>query len=150
MNFIGTLKDLDYVLKKSDIVVLSIALNKQTHNLIGKRELKLKKPYAILVNVARAALTGEDVLYEHPQYNPAFRAGVDAWQVEPFCSDTFKMGHPFCELPNLSGLPLNLAMVSDVIKKAFIEISRFAGQCLANSIDDVEIIDEGRRCIHEM
>jgi len=31
------------------------------------------------------------------------------------------MGHPFCELPNLSGLPLNLAMVSGVIKKAFIE-----------------------------
>ena len=60
------MKDLGYVLKESDIVASTIALSEQTHNLIGKRELKLMKLDAILVNVARAALTDEDALYEHP------------------------------------------------------------------------------------
>ncbi|HPP38550.1 MAG TPA: NAD(P)-dependent oxidoreductase, partial [Thermosynergistes sp.] len=56
VDFIGTLKDLDHVLRESDVVVLSIALNKQTYNLIGKRELERMKRECILVNVARGAL----------------------------------------------------------------------------------------------
>lgn len=66
MDFIGILKDLGYVLKESDIVVSTIALSEQTHNLIGKRELKLMKTEAVSVNVAPDAPTDEDALYEHP------------------------------------------------------------------------------------
>jgi glycerate dehydrogenase len=118
VDFIGTLKDLDYVLKESDIVVLSIALNKQTRNLIGRRELELMKPDAVLVNVARAALIGEAALFEHLVNNPHFKAGIDAWWVEPFGTGTFKMDHPFCELPNFIGSPHNSAMVPGVIERA--------------------------------
>jgi glycerate dehydrogenase len=124
VDFIGTLKDLDYVLKESDIVVLSIALNKQTHNLIGKRKLMLMKPDAILINVARAALIDEDAFFKHLQNNPNFRAGIDAWWVEPFSSGTFKMDHPFCELPNFLGSPHNSSMVSGVIERA-VELASF-------------------------
>lgn len=124
VDFIGTLKDLDYVLKESDIVVLSIALNKQTHNLIGKRKLMLMKPDAILINVSRAALIDEDAFFKHLQNNPNFRAGIDAWWVEPFSSGTFKMDHPFCELPNFLGSPHNSSMVSGVIERA-VELASF-------------------------
>jgi glycerate dehydrogenase len=117
VDFIGTLKDLDYVLKESDIVVLSIALNKQTRNLIGRRELELMKPDAVLVNVARAALIGEAALFEHLVNNPHFKAGIDAWWVEPFGTGTFKMDHPFCGLPNFIGSPHNSAMVPCVIER---------------------------------
>ena len=118
VDFIGTLKDLDYVLKESHIVVLSIALNKQTRNLIGRRELELMKPNAVLVNVARAALIDETALFEHLVNNPHFKAGLDAWWVEPFGVGTFKMGHPFCGLPNFIGSPHNSAMVPGVIERA--------------------------------
>jgi glycerate dehydrogenase len=118
VDFIGTLKDLDYVLKESDIIVLSIALNKRTYNLIGHHELELMKRDAILVNAARAALIDETALFEHLRNNPDFKAGIDAWWVEPFSTDTFKMEHPFCELPNFIGSPHNSAMVPGVIKRA--------------------------------
>jgi glycerate dehydrogenase len=118
VDFIGTLKDLDYVLKESDIVVLSIALNKRTRNLIGRRELELMKPDAVLVNVARAALIDETALFEHLVNTPHFKAGIDAWWVEPFGAGTFKMEHPFCGLPNFIGSPHNSAMVPGVIERA--------------------------------
>lgn len=118
VDFIGTLKDLDFVLKELDIAVLSIALNKRTHNLIGRHELELMKPDAILVNVARAALIDETALFEHLANNPNFKAGIDAWWIEPFSTGTFKMDHPFCELPNFIGSPHNSAMVPGVIRRA--------------------------------
>lgn len=150
VNFIGTLKDLGYVLKESDIVASTIALNKKTHNLVGKRELKLMKTDAVSVNVARAALIDEDALYEHPQYNPAFRACIDAWQVDPFVRTRLRW-------TILSASFLIYRVCRSIwrwfrvsLRRPLSKIRRFAGQCLANSIDDVEIIDEGRRCIHEM
>jgi glycerate dehydrogenase len=118
VDFIGTLKDLDYVLKESDIIVLSIALNNRTCNLIGRRELDLMKTDAILVNVARAALLDEAALYEHLVNNSHFKAGIDAWWVEPFRAGIFKMDHPFCELLNFIGSPHNSAMVPGVIERA--------------------------------
>ena len=121
VDFIGTLKDLDYVLQASDVAVLSIALNKHTRNLIGRRELELMKPDAILVNVARAALIDEAALFEHLANNPGFKAGIDAWWVEPFSTDTFKMDHPFCELPNFIGSPHNSAMVPGVMERGIAE-----------------------------
>jgi glycerate dehydrogenase len=76
------------------------------------------KPDAVLVNVARAALIGEAALFEHLVNNPHFKAGIDAWWVEPFGTGTFKMDHPFCELPNFIGSPHNSAMVPGVIERA--------------------------------
>ncbi|TYB33672.1 MAG: hydroxyacid dehydrogenase [Flexistipes sinusarabici] len=118
VDFIGTLNDLDYVLKESDIVVFSIALNKQTRNLIGRHELELMRQDAILVNVARAALIDEAALFQHLVNNHHFKAGIDAWWVEPFGTGTFDMDHPFCDLPNFIGSPHNSAMVPGVIERA--------------------------------
>jgi len=74
VDFVGNLKGLEYVLRESDVVILSIALNKQTYNLIGKRELGWMKHDAILVSVARGALIDEEALYEHLKSCP------DLWQ----------------------------------------------------------------------
>lgn len=118
VDFIGTLQDLDRVLRACDVMVLSIALNKHTRQLIGRRELQVMKPDAILVNVARAALMDEAALFQHLQDHPQFKAGLDVWWVEPFSTDTFKVAHPFCELPNFIGSPHNSAMVPGVLERA--------------------------------
>lgn len=111
VDFIGTLKDLDYLLRHSDYVVVSIPLTTATEALIGKRELELMKNDAVFINVARGPIIKEKDLYEHLKTHPDFYAAIDAWWIEPFKFGEFKIHYPFFELPNLLGSPHNSALV---------------------------------------
>jgi phosphoglycerate dehydrogenase-like enzyme len=106
-DWIGTLDDLDAMLREADIIVVSIPLTHATRGLIAQRELSVMKPDAILVNVARGAILDEDALYEHLRVTPSFSAGLDAWWQEPLTSGSFATRRPFFELPNLLGSPHN-------------------------------------------
>ena len=127
--FIGTLQDLDIVLKNSDILLISIPLNKETQALIGKRELELMKSDAILINVARGDIIIEKDLYEHMRTHPEFSAGIDAWWIEPFKYGKFEIHYPFFELTNFIGSPHNSSVVPnsliDGAKQAAINVKQF-------------------------
>ncbi len=128
-DFIGTLRDLEHVLRVSDVVVVSLPLTKATKGLIGKNELDWMKPDAIIVNVSRGAILEEKALYAHVRNHPGFQLGIDAWWTEPFRQGKFLMEDPFLELPNVIGSPHNSAMVPgsllDGARQAMGNIKRF-------------------------
>ncbi len=129
LDFVGTLDDLQQVLALSDIVVIALPLTGKTRGLIGKRELGWMKRDAVLINVARGDIIDEGALYEHLAKHPDFKAGIDAWWVEPFRFGEFRTTYPLLALPNVVGSPHNSAMAhgagEEALKKAAENIKRF-------------------------
>ena len=120
VDFIGTLTDLEQVLRVADIALISLPLNNTTHGLIGNRELAWMKEDAILVNVARANIVNEKALFERLKTHPKFSAAVDAWWMEPITNEEFHTNYPFLELPNVLGSPHNSGIVPGSIELGLI------------------------------
>jgi len=118
VEFAGTLKDLNYVLQNSDIVVVSLPLSNKTRGLIGERELGEMKDNAVLINVSRGEIIEEKALFDHLKAHPKFMAGIDAWWIEPFRHGRFEMRYPFPALPNVVCSPHNSGVVEDSLVEA--------------------------------
>jgi glyoxylate reductase len=76
-------RELDDLLTESDFVTLHCALTKETHHLIGKRELDLMKPTAILVNTSRGPVVDEKALVSALKQGKIAGAGLDVYEKEP-------------------------------------------------------------------
>lgn len=129
VDWIGTTADLDGLLAASDILILSLPLTPASAGLIGARELRLMKPDAVLVNLARGEIVDEAALFAHLQASPAFTACIDAWWIEPVRHGRFQMDHPFLGLPNVIASPHNSASVAgwrDVAMRRAVENARRA------------------------
>lgn len=75
------------LLKLSDVVSLHVPLTPQTHHLIGKDQLALMKPTAILVNTARGPVVDEAALYDTLVNRKIWGAAVDAYENETGLQD---------------------------------------------------------------
>jgi len=90
------------VLKSSDVISLHCPLTDETRNLIGREELQLMKPSAILINTARGGLVNGDGLISALRARTIAGAGVDVLSREPpLDGDALLESH----LPNLIVTP---------------------------------------------
>lgn len=89
--------ELDEVMKESDFVSLHARLSEDNQKMIGKRELDLMKPTAVLVNTSRAGLIDQDALATVLKEKTLMGAALDVFTTEPIPSDS-----PFLELDNVT------------------------------------------------
>jgi D-3-phosphoglycerate dehydrogenase len=104
--------DLDYLLRNSDIISLHIPHTKETHRLIGKKEISAMKGQAILINVARGGIVDEDALAEALQTGKIYGAGLDVLEAEPSVK-----ANPLLNCDNVMITP-HMAWKSEVAAKA--------------------------------
>ena len=83
LEFVGKPEDLDSVIATSDFLSLHLHLNEETRHTIDARRLRLMKPTAFLINVARGALVDEDALIEVLAERKIAGAGLDVFGQEP-------------------------------------------------------------------
>jgi len=74
---------MDTLLGESDFLSLHVALNDETHHLIGASELGRMKPNAILINTARGPIVDEAALVEALKTGVIAAAGLDVYEREP-------------------------------------------------------------------
>lgn len=118
VDWIATPDRLPELLRAADILLVSAPLSPETEGTIDRDALALMKEDAILLNLARGELIDETALYDHLRSHPRFKAGIDAWWIEPFRHGRFELHHPFLSLPNVIGSPHNSAAVPGAMDRA--------------------------------
>jgi len=83
----GARADLGELLRASEVVVICAASNPGTRRLLGRDEIALLRPNAVLVNVARAALIDTEALVERLKRGDVF-AALDVFDREPLEKDS--------------------------------------------------------------
>jgi len=75
------------LLAESDVVSIHVPLTAQTRRMMGEKEFRLMKSYAVFINVARGELTDEAALAKAVTQGWIGGAGVDVFSSEPVKPD---------------------------------------------------------------
>lgn len=92
----ATYAPLPELLQSADYVVLITPLTPETYHLIGHEQLRMMKPSAILVNIARGGIVDHDALLQALQEKWIYAAAIDVTEPEPL-----PRTHPLLQLDNL-------------------------------------------------
>lgn len=95
-----TFTDLETLLRESDFVTLHVPLTEETHHLIGRKELEMMKPTAILSNTSRGPIVDQGALYDALKSGQIAAVGLDVTDPEPISPDD-----PLLSLDNCVVLP---------------------------------------------
>ena len=96
----ATLVSKEELLRRADVLSIHLVLSDRTRAMIGRDDLALMKPSAVLVNTSRGPIVDEDALLDALQNGAIAGAGLDVFGTEPLPAD-----HPFRTLPNLLATP---------------------------------------------
>ncbi len=80
--------DYETLLRQSDVVSFHVALTKETHHMLGERELAWMKPGAIVINTARGKVIDEAALARALEADRLRGAAIDAFEEEPVAAES--------------------------------------------------------------
>jgi phosphoglycerate dehydrogenase-like enzyme len=89
-------EQLHEMLRLCDYVVLSVPLTRETEKMIGEAELRVMRPNAYLVNIARGRVVDEQALILALKEGWIAGAGLDVTEEEPLPADS-----PLYSMPNV-------------------------------------------------
>ena len=123
---------LEELCRRADIISVHLPLTPETRGIIGAREIALMKPDAVLINVARGAVTDEKALADAILSGRLGGLGVDVYSAEPFPAD-----HPFTALRGLDNVCLTPHMAWGAYEAR--------ARCLAEVAENIAAFQKGEK-----
>jgi phosphoglycerate dehydrogenase-like enzyme len=132
---------IDDLLPQCDFVLIACPLTAETRGLIDARRLRLMRPQAVLVNVARAAIVDEEALFQALSSRSIAGAVLDVWYAYPTAEEpqAKPSRFPFESLDNVTMTPHASAWTDELIARRWrfiaANLDRFArGEALQNVV----------------
>ena len=136
--------DRDTILRQADIITLHTPLTPQTKNMIGAAELRVMKPTAILINVARGGLVDTQALIKALQDHEIAGAGL-----ETLANEQNLFGHQVSPDQIPEDYKILRAMPNVIITPHVAFLTQTAVQNLVQiSLDDTVKLAQGQRTNH--
>jgi len=135
--------DLDALLQKADVLIISLPLTPATEGLIDARRLALLPDECCIVNVGRGLILDEDALYAELSTG-RLRAGIDVWYSYPKskmdASNTQPSRHDFGALDNVVLSPHRAGSCMDIERLRAEHLARLLeaaarGEAIPNRVD---------------
>lgn len=114
-NGIRPVKDLDEMLRQSDVISLHIPKTEETKNIINREKIAKMKDGAILINAARGGTVDEEALAEALKTGKLYGACLDVFSCEP------PQNSPLCSMENVVLAPHIGAATKEAQKKIGME-----------------------------
>lgn len=106
VGFVAGPDRLEELLRQADYLAITLPLSAETRALLDQRRLRLMKPTAYLINVARAGICEEAALYDALASRRIAGAALDVWYRYPNAAGpTPPASQPFHELNNVLMTP---------------------------------------------
>ena len=122
--------DLDTLCENSDIISIHLALNDRTRGMVGVEQIRRMKKNAIVINVARGAVTDEEALAQAIEEGCIGGLGVDVYSAEPFGGE-----HPFSRILDRDNVCLTPHMAWGSIEAR--------NRCIARVAENIEAFSRG-------
>ncbi|KQV07640.1 phosphoglycerate dehydrogenase [Leifsonia sp. Root112D2] len=122
------LVSLEELLAQSDFITIHMPKTPETTGMISDEQLKLMKPTAFIVNVARGGLIDEDALHRALTSNTIAGAGLDVFVNEP------PKDSPLVSLPNVVVTPHLGASTDEAQEKAGVSVARSVRLALSGEL----------------
>lgn len=124
-------RELDELLRESDIVSIHVPLSKKTENLISEHELRLMKKTAYLINTSRGGVINQDDLYKALRENWIAGAALDVFREEPLPPDA-----PIAKLKNVLLTPHMGSATVDCRRKMSLMVARDVIKALRGEVPE--------------
>ena len=122
------------ILARADVVSLHVRLSPETRGFLGRKELAMMKPTAILVNTGRGALVDREALLGALKERKIMGAGLDVFHQEPLAADD-----PILALPNVIISPHNAGQTPEVIRDGLLRAVENIEHFLAGKPKDLVV-----------
>lgn len=123
LKYLGNQEKLEYVIKESDFIIISVPLTNKTKNMFNEELLKLMKN-KYLINIGRGNVVNEKALYESLKNKYLAGAAIDTWYQYPDKTHPERLPsrYAFHELPNVIMSPHNAGYSDKAIEENILAV----------------------------